>query len=215
MELYPKNKLPIADVKRFIIIFYIVGLIGFIIPFSKAVFSTITPLALLLNTYLLAIYHNKYTLKEALIFPLILLCGFVIEVIGVKSGLIFGTYTYGDALGLKVFDTPLMIGLNWLFLTYTATAIANSLTGNKWIAIFVAPALMLVYDVVLEQVAPRINMWSWQKPEVPLRNYIAWYVIAFCFVLLLKIIKTDTRNPLAAILFICQFVFFALLTLLL
>ncbi len=215
MELYPKNKIPIADVKKFIVIFYLVGLLGFIIPFSKEFFIVITPFALLLNSYLLAIYHKKYALKDVLIFLLIFISGYVIEVIGVKTGLIFGIYTYGNALGLKMFETPLMIGINWLFLTYTATAITDSLKGNKWLAVFVAPALMLVYDIVLEQVAPKMNMWTWQNSEVPIRNYIAWYAIAFCFVLLFKIFKIETKNPLSAILFICQFVFFALLTLLL
>jgi len=73
MELYPKNKIPISEVRKFLIIFYIVGLLGFIIPFTKAFFISITPFALLLNVYLLAIYHEKYTLKYVLIFLLVCL----------------------------------------------------------------------------------------------------------------------------------------------
>lgn len=215
MELYPKNKLPIAHVKKFIVIFYMVALLGFIIPFSKTFFIIITPFALLLNCYLLAIYHGKYALKDVLIFLLIFISGYLIEVIGVQTGLIFGIYSYGNALGFKMFETPLLIGINWLFLTYSATSITEYIKGNKWLPVFVAPALMLIYDIVLEKVAPKMNMWTWQNMEVPVRNYIAWYVIALVFVLLLKVVKIDTRNPLAPILFICQFVFFALLTLLL
>ena len=215
MELYPKNKIPIGEVRKFIVIFYIVGLCGFIIPFTKAFFITITPFALLLNVYLLAIYHEKYTLKYVLIFLLIYISGYCIEVVGVKTGLIFGIYTYGNALGIKLFETPLLIGVNWLFLTYTAIGITEKLNIKKWLALFVAPALMLVYDVVLEQVAPKINMWSWHNSEVPMRNYIAWYIIAFSFVLLFKAFKIKTLNPVSAILFICQFLFFTALIFLL
>ncbi len=215
MELYPKNKIPISEVRKFLIIFYIVGLLGFIIPFTKAFFISITPFALLLNVYLLAIYHEKYTLKYVLIFLLIFISGYSIEVVGVKTGLIFGSYIYGNALGIKLFETPLLIGINWLFLTYTATSITEKLKIKKWFAIFVAPAFMLVYDIVLEQVAPKMDMWNWHNSEVPLKNYIAWYIIAFSFVLLLKAFKIKTSNPLSAILFICQFLFFTALTFLL
>jgi len=215
MQLYPRNKIPIADVKKFIVFFYLVGLMGFVIPFTKALFIIITPFALLLNSYLLAVYHSKYSFKEILFFLLIFPLGYFIEVIGVKTGLVFGNYTYGNALGLKLFETPLMIGINWLFLTYTATAITVDLKLNKWLSLIVAPSFMLVYDIVLEQVAPKMNMWSWLNSEVPLRNYTAWYFIALCFVLLFKVFKIETKNPLAMILFISQFVFFTLLTLLL
>ncbi len=215
MDFYPKNKIPIVNVKKFIVIFYIVGFLGFVIPFTKALFITITPFALLINLYLLLVFHNKYILKHNLFFLLIFFSGYIIEVIGVKTGFVFGYYTYGDALGVKLFETPILIGVNWLFLTYTATAITDDLKIKKWLAVFVAPLFMLMYDIVLEQVAPKMNMWSWLNSEVPLRNYIAWYFIALCFVFLLKIFKIETKNPLAAILLICQFVFFILLTLLL
>lgn len=215
MELYPKNKIPVERVKRFIVIFYCVGVLGFIVPFTKSIFIAITPFALLLNTYLLAIYHKKYTIKAVLVFLSIFSLGYTIEVIGVKTGLVFGSYSYDKALGFKLFETPLMIGVNWLFLTYAATTITDNLKWNRWLSLFVAPALMLVYDFVLEMVAPKMDMWTWQNSDVPVRNYIAWYLIALFFVLLIRIFKIDTKNPLSATIFICQFMFFILLTLLL
>ncbi len=215
MNLYPKNKIPIANVKKFLIIFYIVGLCGFILPLTKAFFIIITPFALLLNSYLLFVYHEKYALKDFLIFLLIFLGGYSIEVVGVKTGLIFGNYTYSNTLGFRLFETPLLIGVNWLFLTYTATAIAESFNLKKWKTLFVAPSFMVVYDLILEQAAPKMNMWSWRNSEVPIRNYLAWYIIAVCFVSLFKLFNIETRNPLATIVFICQFIFFVLLTILL
>lgn len=215
MDFYPKNKIPITDVKKFIIIFYIVGLLGFVIPFTKGFFIFITPFALLLNSYLLLVYHKTYKLKDVLLFLLIFLSGYTIEVIGVKTGLVFGHYAYGNALGIKLFETPLLISINWLFLTYTATAITGYLKVKKWLVVFVAPFFMVVYDIILEQVAPKMNMWSWQNSEVPFKNYVAWYAIALVFVVLLTVFKIDTKNPLAAIIFISQFMFFVLLIILL
>jgi putative membrane protein len=170
-----------------------------------------TPFALLLSTYLLAAYHNRYQLKEAVVFCSIFILGFCIEVIGVNTGLIFGDYSYGGALGIKLFSTPLLIGLNWLFLTYTATSISEIITRKAALQIIIAPSIMLIYDLILEQLAPKMDMWSWMAQSVPIQNYIAWWIIGFVFVSLIKFFKVKTRNPLAPLLFICQFLFFVIM----
>ncbi len=214
MHLYPLNKLPIIHVKRFIIIFYIVGILGFVIPYTKELFIAITPLALLVNTYLLAVYHQEYIRKDVVIFTTIVILGYMVELIGVHTGEIFGTYKYGKGLGFKVFDTPLLIGLNWLSLTYLTVGIASSLKFGKAFTLFFAPLLMLLYDIVLEQVAPVMNMWYWQNAVVPFKNYMAWYILSFLFTGVLIIFKVRTQNPLSMVLFISQFVFFLMLILL-
>jgi uncharacterized membrane protein len=211
MNFYPKNKLPFAEVKKFILIFYSVGFLGFLIPWSRNFFVAITPFALLLSIYLLAIYHIKYSKRDIIVFLVIATLGFFIEVIGVNMGVIFGNYCYGGALGIKLFETPLLIALNWLFLTYTACAISEKISNKIVIQIFIAPSIMLLYDLILEQLAPLMDMWSWKNSLVPLKNYIAWWIVGFLFVSLIKFSKIETKNPLSVILFISQFVFFALL----
>jgi Phytoene/squalene synthetase len=215
MNLYPKGEIRISNVRNFIVIFYIIGLLGFTIPFSKPIFIVITPLALLLNIYLLAAFHPKFDVKSLLVFLFVAVAGFFTEVIGVKTGLVFGNYVYGKGLGLKLFDTPLLIGLNWLFLTYCAVEITTELKMRFWPSVFIAPGLMLVYDFALEMVAPLLDMWSWNDDRVSLRNYVSWYVIAFAFTLIIKVFKIEIRNPLAMVLFACQLVFFVILALLL
>jgi len=211
MKLYPRNKLPVREVRKFIIIFYIVGILGFLIPFTRDVFIQITPLALLLAAYLLGIYHDNWNKKTVLGFALIYLLGFSVEAVGVNTGLIFGHYSYGSGLSIKLFDTPLLIGLNWLFLVYTTLAIVDMLKIKGILSILLAPLLMLAYDLVLEVVAPLMDMWSWEDNTVPLRNYIAWYLLAVLFTSILKALKIRTKNPLALVLFACQFVFFIFL----
>ncbi|MBN2166156.1 MAG: carotenoid biosynthesis protein [Marinilabiliaceae bacterium] len=212
MNIYPRNILPVKNVRRFIVIFYIVGVLGFIIPYSREIFKIITPLALILNIYLLAIYHKDFGIKDIFVFIFVLVVGFIIEVLGVKTGLIFGSYSYGDSLGFKLFDTPVIIGINWLFLVYTSTSVAEYLKFKKSIVIIIAPLLMLLYDFVLEQVAPQMDMWSWYESLIPLKNYLAWYIMGLGFVMLFKVYKIDTKNPVSTLLFVCQFVFFVFLT---
>ncbi|MBN1184139.1 MAG: carotenoid biosynthesis protein [Bacteroidales bacterium] len=213
MNFYPKNKIPEREVQKFIVIFYVVGTLGFLIPFTKALFIAITPFALILNIYLLALYHKSYSKKTVSIFLLIFVLGFFIEVIGVNTGLVFGHYKYGSGLGIKVLKTPLLIGVNWLFLSYASTSLISSFRLRKNAAILIAPVLMLAYDLILEQVAPKLDMWNWSGNSVPLQNYVAWYLIALVFVLLIKLFNINTHNNIAKTLFVCQFVFFVLLML--
>lgn len=211
MNLFPKNILPTKEVKKFIVIFYTVGILGFIIPWTHNLFIILTTYALLLSTYLLLLYHENYSKKDILVFSAIAVIGFFVEVLGVNTGLIFGSYKYGEGLGIKLFQTPLLIGVNWLFLTYTALSISDKITKNTYLQLIIAPTLMIVYDMVMEQLAPIMNMWSWAGSSIPMKNYIAWWLLGFLFTGILKRFKINTNNPLALLLFICQFIFFVVL----
>ncbi len=215
MRLYPKNAITLGELKRFLVIFYVVGTLGFWLPMAKGLFVYITPYALLLNTYLLAVYHTHYTKKAILAFSLVFLLGYLIEVVGVQTGLIFGGYMYGRGLGIKVFDTPLLIGVNWLFLIYASCSVVDRLRVAKWLRYIFPPVLMLCYDAVLEQVAPKMDMWSWQNGVIPVQNYVAWFVIALVFTSMLRLMQVDTKNPLSLILLSTQFVFLFMLMIIL
>ncbi len=214
MSLYPKNKISINGVKKFLVIFYAVGFAGFLLPFSKNIFILITPFALLLNIYLLALYHRSCHKRDILLFVTVYLLGFAIEAAGVKTGLIFGVYHYGKTLGPKILEAPIIIGINWLILGYTSISIVDSFKIKPFFSILLAPLLMLGCDIIIEQVAPKMDMWFWEDSMIPIRNYIAWYITGLIIVTLFKIFKTETKNDLAKTVFICQFIFFMMLFLL-
>ena len=211
-NIFPKNKIPSGEVKRFVLLFYAIGLIGFILPFSREIFSAITPFAMLLGIYLLAVYHTDYNRKAMIAFSIIFLLGFSVEAIGVNTGAVFGSYTYLGAMGIKVWGTPLIIGLNWLFLSYTATSILDEAKLPAWTVYFLAPLLMVAYDFFLEKTAPVLDMWYWDGDTVPFRNYVAWYLIGFLCVAILKMFGVNTQNILSKLLYFVQFLFFVLLS---
>jgi bisanhydrobacterioruberin hydratase len=68
-----------------------------------------------------------------------------------------------------------------------------------------------LYDLILEQIAPLMDMWSWESSVVPFNNYAAWWVIGLLFACGIRLSGTETKNPLAMILFISQFMFFVVL----
>lgn len=199
-------------VKRFLLIFYLVGLAGFLLPISHELFIRLTGLALLLSAFLLFWFHRSgFDPKSIIVFVSIYLAGFFIELIGVETGAIFGQYTYGSGLGPKIWHTPLMIGVNWLMLSYCFASVLKSLKLPGLLVMILASAGMLVYDLVMEQVAPMLDLWYWNNNSIPLENYIAWFVIAFIFQTLIVFAKIKLKNPIALTLLLCQFGFFLVL----
>ncbi|MFW5822497.1 MAG: carotenoid biosynthesis protein [Tangfeifania sp.] len=189
-----------------------VGITGFVVPQTHSFFKTLTPFALLMSAGFLAWFHHPaYTTKTLLIFAVIFLFSFLAEMVGVQTGSIFGHYIYGESLGLKILETPLIIGMNWLMLIYCTNIIAGHITNNETIKPFLGAFLMVVYDLVLEQAAPKLDMWSWEGGTIPLQNYVAWFVFAFFFHLLIRKAKVQFKNPLAIPVFVIQFLFFVAL----
>lgn len=194
--------------KLIIIVLYIVGGIGIIFsPFSSA-FTKLTPVILVLSFIILLMFHNEKSNRSSLIlFFLIYFMSFIIEVIGVNTGIIFGEYKYGDTLGFKMFNTPVIIGLNWLLLTYLASSIMENFDLGRFLKIFTASVLMLLYDVVLENVAPKLNMWEFNNSIVPIKNYISWFIIAIIFNTMIQFSRVSTSNKLSLTIFVSQLIF--------
>lgn len=202
----------IDGLRRFLIIFYIIGIAGMLLPVTSELFIFLTPLALLMSFGLLMIHHQPgFNTKNITVFIFIFISGIVVEIIGVQTGLIFGTYTYGKGLGLKIFDTPILIGMNWLLLVYTTGTIMQKVKIATGLRIAAGASMMLVYDLVLEQVAPKMDMWSWENSEVPVNNYIAWWLIAAFFHTMIEISGIKLRNPLSITILATQFLFFVVL----
>jgi len=196
-------------VKIFLIIFFMVGITGFALPVTSNFFTHLTPVALLLSFGVLIIFHRPvFTVKTALIFLLIFALSFLIEAAGVRSGLVFGSYVYGRGLGLKLIDTPLMIGINWLLLVYCTNIIVSSSPVSSNLKVLSASALMVIYDLVLEQIAPKLEMWEFEGGIVPVRNYVFWLLIAVFFQLILKLSGIKFQNRLADFVFFLQIAFF-------
>lgn len=201
----------VNKVQRFLIIFYLIGTLGFMLPFTRSFFIQLIPLALLLNVFLLVYFHKPQRLQNYAIMILVAVLGFAIEVVGVKTGVLFGNYYYGTALGPKLMGVPLLIGVNWFFLTYAATLIAGKMVGNTVLRIILASSMVVVYDFVMEPVAVYTGMWYWTGGKIPMQNYLMWFITAAFFVFLFSKFAKGSRNPLALPILVLQFLFFTAL----
>ncbi len=202
-----------SDKKRFVetffVIFYTVGFIGIAAPFSHQLFLKLFPLALLMSFFFILLFHqDTFNAKTIAVLSMIGICGFFIEVAGVNTHLIFGNYRYGNALGLKLFSTPLLIAVNWVMLSYAGSSITERISLPVSLKIFISSLIVLLYDLILEQIAPVLDMWYWEKEVVPLQNYVAWFIIAVVFQTFIRVSGIKTRNPIAFKIILIQILFF-------
>lgn len=199
-------------VKYFLALFYTIGVIAIYIPFTSSLFISLTPLTLLMSLGFLALYIAENNTKTLLFFLFVFIVGYFIEVIGVNTGLIFGHYKYGETLGYKVFETPLMMGFNWVLMIYLTASLTENIKNPVAVKVLMASALMIVYDLILEQFAPALGMWTWQNNDIPLQNYFAWFGVSLLFHSLLRALKIKTANTLSVVIYLCQILFFIALT---
>jgi bisanhydrobacterioruberin hydratase len=198
--------------KLFFVVFYFIGFAGLAIPLTFPLFVRLTPVALMISFFALMVFHQgRFDFKTIAVFGIIYFLSFTIEAIGVATGSVFGEYQYGTGLGAKIFETPLIIGVNWILLVYTSSNIAAGLNIKTPLQIVIASGVMLMYDFVLEQLAPKLNMWQWKDDVIPTQNYLAWFILAIVFHTLIKVFQVQTENKIAKAVFLCQFFFFVAL----
>lgn len=195
-----------------LILFYTVGVFGIIIPQTRQLILVFTPALLLITSILLFLNHTSWNLRNIIVFTLIYVSGFAIEWIGTNTGWPFGIYNYGQILGPTIGNTPILIGINWLVLTYCSNSITNLFKVNKIFKIIISSGFMVLFDLVMETVAISTGMWTWNAKTPPLENFISWFVISMIFQSIIEYLKIQTTNQIAKSIFIIQWLFFSILS---
>ncbi len=190
-----------------IIVFHIVGFVGFVI--NPSYFRSLSPVNLLLSFGLIVLMSQQTKWQFYGAISLVAVIGFFVEVLGVKTELIFGSYHYGQSLGYKWLSVPLLIGINWSMLLY-CTAQLSKFKSTIVNAVFGA-ALMVGLDFFIEQNASKFDFWYWKSGIIPIQNYIAWFVIAFLLNLLVQKHLAQKPNLTAKALYFVQLAFFSAL----
>ncbi|MEO9893276.1 carotenoid biosynthesis protein [Aurantibacter sp.] len=193
------------------VVFYCVGLALFFSPLTHELFKLVTPYTLVLVTGAIFSHHNGWSLKTIIVLVSIFVVSIVVEIIGVSTGKLFGVYEYGRGLGYKIAEVPIVIGLNWVFLVYTSNSIITKYTSKNIPIIIGAATLMIVYDIILEKVAPLMDMWQFSENNPPISNYVVWFLLALIFNAAIQYFKVNTHNRPARWLFFVQFGFFVII----
>lgn len=190
-----------------LVLFHIIGVVLFI---QADTASDLTWLNLTLCGILVFLSEPNRVMAFFLFF-FIFLGGFIIELIGTKTGYLFGNYAYGETLGAKIADVSIMIGVNWYCIVLASSNLARYVKGGILGKAILAGLLSTLIDFIIEPVAIQYGFWSWNEGVIPFYNYFCWFVFASLFSY--AYLKTsDAVNKTAFWLFFIWFSFFTILS---
>jgi putative membrane protein len=168
----------------------------------SAVNLTMTAAVVLLNA-------EGKAYPRCLAFTVCAVAGFVVEVIGVKTGYLFGVYTYSDRLGPRFLGVPWMIGVNWAVLVGCFQAIFSRVAVSRVTYAGLVATAMTAFDWVMEPAAIALGYWTWNGPSIPLQNYVAWWCTSAILVLVSDRIIPRPKNRVAPWVVALMLVFFS------
>ena len=210
------------------LVFHCIGLVG-ILFFKTDFFIASTPYNLLLSFFLLVYTQTKKTPAFFLFIASVFIIGFLSEVAGVNTGLLFGDYTYGKVLGVQWLHVPLMIAVNWFIIIYCCGISTQTLLLKlikkvatdsneppillRAMSVIVDGAtLAVLLDWLMEPVAVKLGFWTWLGDgTIPLYNYICWFVISMLLLTIFHLCKFNKENKFAVNLLLIQALFFLVL----
>lgn len=179
-------------------------------------FASFTPGNLILSALILFFASERREWKKlAIFFSLSYLIGYLAELIGTQTGFPFGEYWYLPHLGPQLIGVPLVIGVNWFLIAYSAALWTRKFSPNSVVQVLVASALMVGLDLFIEPLCERLGFWAWADKIAPWQNYLGWYGVSMIVQLIFKALMINADNALARWYFVMVTLFFIMLNLLL
>jgi putative membrane protein len=213
-HLHKNKKLKVFAI-LWILLVHFFGIIG--IYFLPEWFLPATPITILVSAIVVFLRYERYRSSRVIAFIVIAVLAYLVELYGVKSGNLFGSYSYGNNLGWKLFDVPLIIGVNWAALIIVSQQITTHYiaVNNRILSAISVAAIMTTFDLLLEVLAPLFDFWSFTNMiYAPIENFIAWFGVSFCFGLF-SYSHFRNKNNTAVLYGVAQLVFFMALGMLL
>lgn len=109
--------------------------------------------------------------------------GLVVEVVGVHTGVPFGTYSYAGTLGPQIGGVPVLVPLAWVMMAWPALHVGRLLGGgHRWRTAAVGAWALASWDVFLDPQMVDDGYWTWADPVpalpgvdgIPLTNFAGW-----------------------------------------
>lgn len=202
------SRLTIA--KIIIVALHLVGIIGLSLPGFQDLFLQLTPLQLLISLILILVFHQGWTDAFPIFAAAAFWIGFGSEIIGIHTGYLYGDYVYGPTLGPKLWEVPIIIGVNWFILSYLTGSLFQKIKNDYYAALLGAVA-MTSLDYIIEPVAVALDFWAWKFEIIPPSNYLGWLLVSFLIHLIYRKANFEKSNPIAAFLLMALILFFAIL----
>ncbi len=198
-------------IKIAVSLLYLVSLVTYFI--APQFFVQFFPFLILLNAIAL-VFSGPYKNKDFLRFCLfVCVAGFAISLSGLRTGKLFGMYFYGDSLGFKLKEVPVLTGVYWLVLTLSAQSLSSKITSHFFGASALGAFFILTIDILTEHAASALDLWHWHQNQIPIQNYVMWFVLSLLFLGIGGILKVEKENHLGVLSFSLLLVFWCVINL--
>lgn len=178
-------------------------------PLRQSVLN-LTPIHLLVMFALFLWANSYFSIKLIKAIIVIYLIGVLAEVLGVRYNIIFGNYYYGNSLGPQVLEVPLIIGFNWLTLSFATHGVSSYLFKNKTVITVFASILMVLTDYIIEPMAGALDFWHWAGGKIPIQNYVGWFFVSLIIHSILVKMNFKFNIKLCLALLLSQILFFTI-----
>ena len=197
--------------------------------FDRDFFIRTTSINLLLMFLLLLYTQRGITIGFFIFTSCCIVVGIAVEVIGTKTGWLFGEYSYGTVLGPGIEKVPYIIGINWFIVIYCAGISIHTMLnrileklseqtdsprrGLQALSIIADGAtLAVLFDWLIEPVAVKLGYWQWLgNGDIPFYNYLCWFVVSALLLSVFHFSHFSKSNKFAVNLLLIQAMFFLLL----
>lgn len=193
-----------------ILVLHGVGILGLSLPEYQDWFLALTPVQLLSSLLIILLFHRGWNDSFPIFAAAAFWIGFGAELIGIHTGYLFGDYVYGPTLGPKLWDVPIIIGVNWFILAYLTGSVFRKIP-NDYYAAFLGALAMTALDYIIEPVAVALDFWYWKFDVIPVENYLGWFGVSFVVHLIFRKANFEKFNPIALLLLLTLIVFFTVL----
>jgi putative membrane protein len=109
--------------------------------------------------------------------------GFMAEVAGVHSGVIFSGYWYTDVLAPQLINVPLVMIFAWIVLIGYVRQMLRGCSCSRWLILFFSAAWMTAIDLVIDPLAAGVlGYWRWLENGfyygIPAHNFLGWFAVS-------------------------------------
>lgn len=190
-----------------LLIMYVLMGVGYTSVLSEW-FVFLTPVMLFITAGMLWIDSKANNTLGWPIAVLIIVLGYGIEILGVHSPALLGSYSYGEMLGWKFFGVPPIIGVQWLILVWGGFSMVTPFEFApvvKWLfTALIATGLFWI----IEPVASHFHLVEQSQIPASVQNYAVRFVILVLFAAIFEKYPLVSKPRMGQTALICQFLFF-------
>jgi bisanhydrobacterioruberin hydratase len=107
----------------------------------------------------------------------------------------------------------LIIGVNWSTMVVCSSTLVNTFKTSLLIKALLAGLLMTSMDFLIEPVAMKLDFWQWENGEIPIYNFVCWFVISIPMHFFYMKWNLVENNKVPKSVYLLMFIFFIVLNL--